>query len=106
MSVRPLSARGGYGLSLSVMRRRVAFIERLSPVLPESPAIHSEWKRIVETYGVSGAAVHDARIVAQMLVAGVTNIITLNFGDFRRYSSAGIVAETPDEIIAGAQTRP
>lgn len=33
-----------------------------------------EWRRLVVNYGVSGVQVHDARLVATMLVHDVTHI--------------------------------
>jgi hypothetical protein len=41
--------------------------------------------------------VHDARIVAAMLVSGVDNILTTNVRDFLRYPGINVVA--PEDII-------
>ncbi len=48
-------------------------------------------------FGVSGAKVHDARLVALMLVNGVERILTFNAADFRRYEVLGIRAVVPEE---------
>ncbi len=50
------------------------------------------------TYGVSGVQVHDARLVATMLVHGVTHILTFNTSGFTRYNSKGIVAVDPATV--------
>ena len=97
VSTRPASARGGYGQSLSKTQARLAAIERICRILPESPHAYPEWKRIVVANSVTGVSVHDARIVAQMQANGINRILTLNVSDFRRY--AGIIAMTPAELL-------
>jgi predicted nucleic acid-binding protein len=59
-------------------------------------AVHLEWRRLVVTYGVMGVKVYDARLVALMLVYGVTNILTFNTDDFKRFSQITVVH--PSEI--------
>ncbi|ETW99939.1 MAG: hypothetical protein ETSY2_40000 [Candidatus Entotheonella gemina] len=49
-------------------------------------------------YSVSGVQVHDARLVAAMIMHHVTHILTLNISDFERYASEGIVAVDPATI--------
>lgn len=44
-----------------------------------------------------GVNVHDARLVAAMLVHGLTHILTFNISDFARYSE--ITAVHPTTII-------
>ena len=51
-----------------------------------SPAIYAEWRQLIVAFGVSGAKVHDARLVATMRVHAVTHILTLNTADFTRYA--------------------
>jgi len=53
---------------------------------------------LVLGFGVSGVQVHDARIVAAMLVHQVTHISTFNASDFARYSSIGIIAVDPKTV--------
>jgi hypothetical protein len=52
----------------------------------------------VFAYSVSGASVHDARIVAAMIVHGVRHILTLVGSDFERYIE--IVIVSPQNIPA------
>jgi predicted nucleic acid-binding protein len=96
VSTRPQSARGGYGRSLEETERCVAFFERYATVLPETPAAYSEWRRLVTSYGVSGVAVYDARLVAVMLTSNVPHVLTLNPRDFERFE--GVVVSTPADI--------
>ena len=49
-------------------------------------------------YGVIGVNVHDARLVAAMLVHGLTHILTFNTTDFARYTE--ITAVHPTAVIA------
>jgi predicted nucleic acid-binding protein len=98
VSTRPATARGGYGQPVSKMRARLSAIERICRVIPETPATFVEWKRLVATHSVTGVSVHDARVVAQMLVWQVSTILTLNPADFLRYP--GIVVQTPAELLA------
>src|SRR5437762_4948763 len=44
---RPVIARGGYGLSVTDAERRLPFIERHFPLLPDHAAAYFEWKRLV-----------------------------------------------------------
>lgn len=93
---RPVAARNGFGLSIEETDRRAQVIERYFTFLPDSEAVHTEWRRLVVDYRVSGVKVHDARIVASMYVHGVTQILTFNTDDFARYRD--ITAVDPTEI--------
>ena len=95
---RPAGARGGFGLSVADAARRLRIVERLFPILPDSPAAYALWKRLVEDHGVMGVQVHDARLVALMMAHSLTEILTLNAADFARYPS--VIAATPDAVMA------
>ncbi len=101
VSTRPLSARGGYGLSVKVVDARIAFIERLCLRLSENDQSYQQWRRLISKYDVIGVAVHDARLVATMLTYGIKQVITVNDRDFRRYEPEGITAITPQSVVAG-----
>lgn len=98
ISTRPITARGGFGLSATETDRRVRLIERIFTILEETPAVYSVWRRLVVAYSVTGIQVHDARIVSLMNVYGITHILTLNGADFSRYT--GITSVSPDEITS------
>jgi predicted nucleic acid-binding protein len=55
-------------------------------LLPDSLAVHQEWRRLLVVSNVSGVQVHDARLVAAMRVHGVGTILTFNEKDFARYT--------------------
>ena len=87
--------KNGWGLTPESADRWLRFVERIFRLLPDSPTIYPEWRRLVVAFGVSGVKVYDARLVAAMLVYGITHIVTLNPADFARYASIGIVAVDP-----------
>lgn len=89
---RPLE-RNGYGLSPGEADRRAVLFERKLRLLPDSLAVHEEWRRLLVAHNVSGVQVHDARLVAAMRVHAVKRILTFNEKDFARYP--GIEAVHP-----------
>lgn len=94
---RPVTARGGLGLTLDETHRRLRTIERITIILPDAPEVYLRWREIVRAHAVQGVQVHDAKLVALMLVRGVSHILTLNTRDFVRYP--GIVAVAPEQIV-------
>ena len=88
---RSTSARGGLGLSVEATEHRLRLLERHFRVLADNPAVYETWKALVSKHKVIGVGVHDARLVAAMMVHGVTNILTSNVGDFRRYPGINVV---------------
>jgi len=93
---RPQAARGGFGLTPTQANRRVRLLERVFTLLPDTPDVHTEWRRLVVELGVSGVQVYDARIAACLRVHGITRLLTFNTKDFARYS--GFVAVDPAQI--------
>jgi predicted nucleic acid-binding protein len=101
VATRPLSA-NGLGMLPVQADEEVARVEQFFPLLPDTPDIFAEWRRLVVTVGVSGRQVHDARLVSVMLAHGVTHLLTFNPGDFTRYP--GITVVHPQDIVAGPGT--
>ena len=86
--------------TVSVYERRIyalGVIESNLQLLPDSLAVHREWRRIVVDYAVSGVQVYDARLAAAMRVHGVRKILTFNQRDFVRYSD--IQALHPQTLV-------
>jgi predicted nucleic acid-binding protein len=75
---RPPTARGGLALTVEATERRLRLLERHFHLLPDNPEIYNQWKLLVTTHNVMGVQVHDARLVASMIVNGVTHILTAN----------------------------
>jgi predicted nucleic acid-binding protein len=81
---RPIAA-NGLSFSPAYALDEVNKIEAALTLLPDSPAGYDEWKRLVVTHAVTGAKVHDARLVATMNVHGIGRILTFNTRDFARF---------------------
>jgi predicted nucleic acid-binding protein len=77
--------KNGLGYSITETREEVAKLKTIFPLLLDTSAIYPEWERLVSTYQVKGVNVHDARLVAAMLIHNLTHILTFNIEDFRRY---------------------
>lgn len=95
VATRP-EAVNGLGLTPATAEILVSGIESLFLLAPDDPRIYPEWRRLVVTHAVQGRQVHDARLVAVMRVHGITNILTFNGADFRRYP--GITAVHPGAV--------
>ena len=97
VATRPVK-NNGFGFSIDDADFFLRLVERVFPLLPDDARIHREWRKLVVNFGVSGVQVHDARIVAAMLVHQVSHILTFNTSDFARYSSIGVVAVDPKTV--------
>ncbi len=90
VATRPLK-NNGLGLPRELVLAELATIEALLTLLPDAPAVYSEWKRIVSDNKVIGVKVYDARLVAVMTVYGVKSILTFNTADFSRYANLAVL---------------
>ncbi|HKQ07453.1 MAG TPA: type II toxin-antitoxin system VapC family toxin [Blastocatellia bacterium] len=97
VATRPL-AYNGLGMTIEQAARQFGRIKRFFAILPDNPAILAEWERLVVHYRVQGKQAHDARIVAAMKVHGVTQLLTFNTDDFKRY--ADVTAVHPTSVAA------
>src|SRR3954454_20461519 len=89
--------KNGFGLTIEAADREPARLETQFTFLPDHERIHSEWRRLVVAHRVSGAKVHDARLVAAMRVHGITHVLTFNSADFVRYGD--ITAIHPQSLV-------
>jgi predicted nucleic acid-binding protein len=89
-ATRPISV-NGLGLSTAECVVTMGHIERLFPLLPDQPTLLAEWKSLVIDHQCQGKVSHDARLVAAMRTHGVTDILTFNVADFRRYPGITII---------------
>ena len=81
----------GLGLSLAETAAHIKTFQLTFILLPDTPDIFPEWQRLVEVHEVSGRQVHDARLVAAMLVHGATHLLSFNDADFKRYNEITVV---------------
>jgi len=80
-----------------------ASLESLFLWLDETPAIYGVWEQLVVSTPVVGKNGHDARLVAAMMVHGLTRLLTFNAQDFRQYP--GITAATPTDVLTPQEGR-
>ena len=90
--------KNGLGFTPERTKAEVDRLKRLFIFIPDTPAIFPEWERLVTTYEVKGTKVHDTRLVAFMLVHRLSQILTFNVKDFRRFSLE-ITPVSPKEIV-------
>ena len=89
VATRPVSE-NGLGLPVEQAMEELLALKRLFTLLPEAP-LQGEWERLVAAYGVRGKNSYDARLVAAMVVQGVSAILTFNVQDFARYSEIAVL---------------
>src|SRR2546429_8377155 len=90
VATRP-AVNNGLALSIADTVAHIKTFQQTFTLLPDTPEIFFEWQRLVEAHSVSGRQVHDARLVAAMLVHGVSNLLTFNTDDFKRFSEITVV---------------
>lgn len=83
--------RNGLGLTPEKVDKDVGALESIFTVLPDNASIYPEWRQLVIAHSVSGKQVHDARIAAAMNVHQITNILTFNGDDFKRFPSVTVI---------------
>ena len=91
---RPTDARGGFGFTIEQTSRKADVIAKHFRLLPDNADTFKEWRRIVFDHKVSGVQVHDAKLVASMIVHGVEALMTLNARDFGRFKMITVVDPT------------
>ena len=90
VATRPL-VNNGLALTIREAAAHVATFQKTFTLLHDMPDILSEWQRLVELHEVSGRQAHDARLVAAMLVHGVSHLLTFNEDDFKRYDEITVI---------------
>lgn len=55
-------------------------------VTDEGPLVLERLLLLLQTHPGAGRQVHDANIVASMLIHGIARLVTFNAGDFRRFA--------------------
>jgi predicted nucleic acid-binding protein len=90
VATRP-TADNGLGLSVSEATVELARLKMLFVFLADSASIYSEWERLVTAHQVTGKSAHDTRLVAAMIVHGLTHLLTFNTAHFGRYQGITVV---------------
>ncbi|GFE72150.1 PIN domain-containing protein [Chroococcus sp. FPU101] len=88
--------KNGLGHTVSEAQSEVIRLKSFFQLLPDTPDIYPRWESLVSKYQVKGVQVHDAKLVAAMLVHQLTHILTFNVDDFNRYQE--IVSLHPTQV--------
>jgi predicted nucleic acid-binding protein len=94
---RPVSA-NGLGKTAAEAATELANVKSLFTLLADTSAVLPAWEQLVTAYAVLGKNAHDARLVAAMVVHGVTHLLTFNDADFRRFTAITVL--TPADVLA------
>jgi predicted nucleic acid-binding protein len=89
VATRPLAV-NGLGLSVADCKLEVTKLKGLV-FLPDQPSLFAEWETLVTIHLCMGKAAYDARLVAAMRTHGLTQILTFNIADFRRYPGVTVI---------------
>ena len=95
VATRPI-ANNGLGFTIEEAHEELTRIEGFFEILSENAASYATLKALLTAKRVSGAQVHDARLVAVMKTYDVPQIVTFNVTDFARFTE--IEAVHPDKI--------
>ncbi len=92
------TAQNGLGMSPAEAQAELARLKTLFSLLDDTPAIFPQWEQLVTQYQIQGKNAHDARLVAAMIVHGLSRILTFNVGDFRRFQALMVL--DPQQVVA------
>lgn len=76
----------GFGLSVAAAAFHLKRFERLFARLIENEQVYLQWRDLIIGHKVIGVKVHDAKLVASMVVHRIDKLLTFNTKDFKRYS--------------------
>jgi predicted nucleic acid-binding protein len=98
VATRPI-VNNGFGLTTAEATHELTKLKALFAILPDTADIFPEWEQLVVKHQVLGKQVYDTRLVAAMRVHNLTNLLTFNTADFKRFSF--ITAVSPQAILNG-----
>lgn len=99
VATRPVDV-NGLGFTVAEAELHLDHLMQLFPLLRDERTILRYWRELVVQYEVKGLKAHDARLVAAMRRHGVSELLTFNESDFRRYGS--ITVRTPHDVVAAS----
>src|ERR1700722_7843887 len=103
VATRP-AAHNGLGLTISdALDNARAFRSRML-LLAEDAKVANQLAELLEE--TKSSEVHDANVVATMLVHGVDTVVTLNTGDFARFGQHVQVSGLPGQVQAAPVPSP
>ena len=90
VTTRPV-ANNGLGYTPDVAIQELNDLEAGFQLLPDQPRMLEEWKRLVVQYDCKGKIAHDTRLVAAMNTHSITQLLTFNGADFRRFTHITVI---------------
>ena len=90
VATRPV-VNNGLGMSPLTIAGELRALNGLFRLLEGKSGVAGAWETLVGKHLVSGKQAHDAHLVAVMLVYAVTDILTFNIADFRRYPAITVL---------------
>lgn len=96
VATRPIIV-NGLGLTVAQAEQELTKLKALFTILPDTGDILPKWEQLVVKHQVLGKQAHDARLVAAMGVHNLTNLLTFNDGDFKRFTE--IVVVNPADML-------
>lgn len=97
VATRPVAV-NGLGFTLAKAQTELAKLKGTYFFLDEMPTIFAEWETLAVGQGIIGKSAHDARLVAAMIVHGITDLLTFNKQDFQRFTNITVL--TPADVMA------
>jgi predicted nucleic acid-binding protein len=83
-------------LDARVVAQKVRDFRKLFEVCDETEQVTEQLLTLMDTYLLGGKQIHDANIVATMLVYQIPQILTLNVADFQRFSKIITLVTLPE----------
>lgn len=90
VATRPTSA-NGLGLTLTETSQELSILKEIFQLKPDTSTIFVEWEQLVVKYQVIGKLAHDTRLVAAMIAHNLTDLLTFNTKDFKRFSEITVI---------------
>jgi predicted nucleic acid-binding protein len=98
------AAQNGLGFTPAAAQAELSRLKALFTLLDDTPSVFPQWEQLVTQYQVSGKNAHDARLVAAMMVHGLSRLLTFNVGDFQRYQTLTVL--DPQQVLASQPPTP
>jgi predicted nucleic acid-binding protein len=97
VSSRPINV-NGLGFPFARVQKEVADLKTTFDLLDETSTFFHEWEKLMNFHAIVGKNAHDTRLVAAMIVHGITHLLTFNTQDFQRFTNVTVLA--PADVIA------
>lgn len=73
-------------LRIEQVDAQIVSMRTLFKIADDTEAVTTQLLELLRTYPTGGKQVHDANLVATMLVNGIDTLLTLNVDDFKRFA--------------------